>query len=148
MQILIKANGSVPNCFLPIGFKLFFNSCTCRPYICHIYVNISSANWHNKKQRKTNLKLVKSLGSITSNSRVWVFRNLTFDQEATNNILIPAITPKNLQPQKAIQSTSRNTNCDTKLGEKQTSKCQKKITYLNLKPYFGLHPLPRGQVMQ
>jgi hypothetical protein len=52
MQILITANGSIPNCFLPIGFKDFFNSCTCRPYLCDIFENISSAKWHNEEKIK------------------------------------------------------------------------------------------------
>jgi hypothetical protein len=52
------------------------------------------------------------------NSKVWVFRDLTFDHKATNNILILAITPEDLQPLKTIWNISRNTNCDTKLGEK------------------------------
>ncbi len=129
MQILITANGSIRNCFLPIGFKFFFNSCTCRPYLCHIYDNISSAKWHNKEQRKKTWILVKSLGYITSNSRVWVFRDLTFNHKATNNILILSITPKDLQPLKTISNTLRNTNCDTKVGGKKTSKYKKKLKH-------------------
>jgi hypothetical protein len=58
-----------------------------------------------------------------------VFRDLTFNHKATNNILIPSITPKDLQPLKTISNTLRNTNCDTKVRGKKASKCKKEIKH-------------------
>ncbi len=148
MLRLIKANGSVPNCFLPIGFKFFFNSCTCRPYLCHIYENISSAKWHSKEERKKTWKLVQSLGYITSNSRVWVFRDSTFDHKATNNILVLAIAPKTYNHQKQFRVHQETQIVTQNLEKKNIKMWKRNKTCLNPKPYFGLHPPPRGQVMQ
>jgi hypothetical protein len=52
-----------------------------------------------------------------------------FSNNEIKNILIPAITLKDLQPLKTIENTSRNTNCDTKLRGKKTSKCKKEIKH-------------------